>query len=370
MGLLTFLQNIASVSVRSDAGGDDSIAFKASRLLGNWPNNLTDAIRQDALCAGPARRVKSYRSLVIGVSAVSDVAVLRNSPGLLTVAAQIKLLNETTKNRNSGTPAQPVQTVDSGVPTLETISSVKKSVPASDNTSSRAAAKLIGIPVSALVYLRRVRHYEVKSKTSRVRTFHDADALSLREKLLSLGQVSFTLPPQASAICLGQVLNRKFKFIDGKGALIAAMLSGELSTYGRQGPEVADLLLCREEADAFVARARTAVFDGKLTPAEVARLIGCDSLVVPGLVIAGHLEGTKHAAGLRVDADSVRQFKTRYRPLVSVAKERGTSSVALARKALAAGTVLMLVDRAGGKGRPQPFVRLEDVEALSSPHQD
>jgi hypothetical protein len=62
--------------------------------------------------------------------------------------------------------------------------------------------------------------------------------MHLLEKAFVLGHSSSILS-ETSASALA-VMNRKFKFIDGKGELIAAMLSGELPTAGRRGLEVGD----------------------------------------------------------------------------------------------------------------------------------
>jgi hypothetical protein len=362
-GLLSFLQNLALSGAAPDQCKGNSIASKASYLLGNWPGNLTDAIRKVGQGSVAARGTMTYRKLTAGVSAVGDMAILRNSPGLLSVATLLQSLekNEPAKaeGRFERTVVSRAQTPDVATAAGDTASEV-----ASRNHSARESAKLIGIPVSALVYLRKVRHYEVKNKSSRIATFHRSDALDLKNRLLALGRTAASPSNTGATVSLSKVLNRKFKFINGKGELIAAMLEGTLSTYGRQGPEVGDLLLGQDEAAAFVMRARAVVFDGKLTPTEASKLIDCDGLVIPGLVAAGYLEGARHAAGWRISADSVARFKEQYRPLVSVAKERGTSSRALARKALAAGIELMSIARPGGKGLSQPFIRLVDIKAL------
>lgn len=115
------------------------------------------------------------------------MAILRNSPGLLSVATLLQSLekNEPAKaeGRFERTVVSRAQTPDVATAAGDTASEV-----ASRNHSARESAKLIGIPVSALVYLRKVRHYEVKNKSSRIATFHRSDALDLKNKLLALGQ--------------------------------------------------------------------------------------------------------------------------------------------------------------------------------------
>jgi hypothetical protein len=100
-----------------------------------------------------------------------------------------------------------------------------------------------------------------------------------------------------------------------------------------------------------------------MTPVAVAKELQRCSVAVLALAAEGHLQGHDCAAGLRLLPASVAAFKSHYRSLAGVAREPGTSSPRLLRRAHAAGIALLNASR--GEGRhPQPFVRAEDVELL------
>lgn len=222
----------------------------------------------------------------------------------------------------------------------------------------RAAARRLGLPVSVLQALRRSGHFEVRQLGASVATFHEADIAAFEGRVAALAVGPY--PPAEKTISLAQALRSKFKSEDGKAQLVRAVFDGKLRIVGFEEESVTAMLLAKQAVMRFVEAARAEAFGGALTPAEAARRLQCDRLVIPELARTGHLEGRSVRAGLRVTAQSVEQFHAAYRSVAGLAAEVNTSSKKLVAELVRAGIPLLEVPRGHAK-TPQPFVRRGDL---------
>jgi hypothetical protein len=373
LGLLCFSHNLSVFARDAKSTAPWSQAHAASLLLKNWPQNLIRAMSERRHNTDATFSVKEqrdlrtngvYRSMTARIPSSKDVAIVRNSVDAIPLESVLDAMAERKYVPRPEPEPSPLKTaVPVATTTRKNNRQPRSSVPSSRTLNRIAAAKLIGVPVAVLEYLRRTGHYEVKNKPSRALSYHEADVLAFRNKLLAVGEVPST-PTDKVLVRLAQAFLRKLKFADAKGELVAQMLTGELPTYGSQGPTVGDILLGQDEVAAFAARARTKVFAGKLTPTEVQRAIGVATVVVPALVASGHLVGTRHASGLRVTAESVEEFGRTYRPLSFVATARNTSSKWLFNLAESLGIEIFKVSRGPLTVTTQAFIKVVDIPRL------
>jgi hypothetical protein len=167
-------------------------------------------------------------------------------------------------------------------------------------------------------------------------------------------------------VTLAKVLAMNFKFEDGKGGLVAAVLDGTFPCFATPGDRsLRGLVLDRAAALGCISRLRASAFGDAVTSAEASKALYCDPLVIPSLVSAGHLVAQQHEAGLRIPRESVQKFAVEFCSVAELAKESGTSSRALQRHVAAAGIEMLFVERGQGKGA-QAFVRRGALAQLSN----
>lgn len=374
--MLTLCRSLALLHAAATRGGADaSPAQRAARMLVQWPNNLHAALRAvvssaaEGSAAGRMRQQLEgvYRTWLKNVSAAADIAFLREALAGFEDGQDAGAVAELAIEGTQGLPSDSTRAAGKRrAPRVAASSrrSPRCSEPGHRSYGARDAARRLGMPVSVLKFLRQDGHFAVRHQASRAAAFHEADIEAFEAKLAALrpGQGC----REAAGRSLGWVFAQKLKFSAGKGELLAAVLDGRIAVVGSEGSALVDLLLHAAQVDAFIARARSQAFGGAMTPSEVAQLLDCDPLAVPGLIAAGHLRGHLCAAGHRVEADSVEEFGRRYRSVAALARERGTSSRYLLRTAQGTGLAFLSVPRRHSTS-VQSFLRVEDVEGLNGP---
>lgn len=195
----------------------------------------------------------------------------------------------------------------------------------------RDAAKFVGIPVSALSYLKASGHYAVRHMPAFKIGYHEADlaafhtALCERSTLLDRSVCDAT-------VTLGYVMQElRFWSSDGKGKFIAAYLDGKLPSIGRLDNRIQSIEFRKTDVQDFTQQCRAEASSGAISQKEAARIIGCDRRAIADLIRLGHLVGFPGAARLRVTGESVQQFSERLLSLLSLAKQLCTSVARLER---------------------------------------
>jgi hypothetical protein len=209
-----------------------------------------------------------------------------------------------------------------------------------------AAGKFAELPQSVMVFLRRAGYLEVRNVTRYVATYNRSDVEHLFSRLRALPVTH----GRAESISLRDAMRLKLFHADGKGELVAAVLTGRVRV--RAKGEGVDLLLDRSDVDNFCVEARRKAFGGAITPTEAGRLLHCVDSTAVGLFEASHLEG--HRIGVRnvrLNAESVASFAERFRSFASLQVDLGTSSNRLLALADAGGLTVVTVPGRRGEFR-------------------
>ena len=347
---------------------DASHAQRAASLFSDWPNNLYGALHAmlppESAGSGASQVRKyaegQYRTWLRTLSAAPDIAFLRQTLAGFPEQTTFKSI-ESIIVSNEFIEAAPVFKKSKTLKSSDGPRIHRSPEPGQCSFGARRAAKRVGLPVAVLNQLRRAGQFEVRRKASRGQTFHEADINSFHDKVAGLRIA--TAGPGVVTVSLQKALAQKFKYADGKGELVAAVLEGRISVVGKDGNEIGGLLLDANQTDAFIAEARVQVFASSMTGTAAAHALACDPTVIPYLMETGHLQGYNCAAGRRVLRDSVEHFQANYRPLTSIANQRGLHSRVLIRLAKSAGIELLNFPRRHFDS-PQPFVRSQDVQEL------
>lgn len=375
-GLFGMVQGLAGFDRASTRGALWSVAASAGRLLSSWPDNFFSLLRQLLPINRNRRGTVLMRRHIEGVhrvvlqhvTAAADIAFLRET--LVAFAGRMEedlaLESSPMSDQPNYAPAQPVPPPHgSEVPTSKAKATRRTSIyrkrptpaPAGQRTfGQRAAARRIGLPVRVLRSLRQSGHFEVRHTASRVVAYHEADIIAFETKVATLHAQPRT--PRKGGMSIANAMNLKLKFDDGKGELVAAVLDGKLSVIGSQGPGIRGLLIDKSEVEAFIAQSRAKAFGDCMTPAEVAKALHCDPLIVPTLIAAGHIEGNRFDAGLRISRESVTRFGAEYCSLAALAKKQKTSSRSLLPRLSAVGVKILSIARPNSQSL-QPFIRIE-----------
>ena len=368
--LIAMARSLALLHVAATKESHPSEAERAARMFSRWPNNLHSALRNLAPSSSSSSAAVQmrqqaegvYRTWLKNVREASDIAFLREALGSVSEPLDsAESLSIPTSRADPAAAAPDIERKRKSRATNIERRSWRVTEPGQRSFGGRDAARRLQMPVSVLTSLRQSGHFEVRHKASRVAAFHEADIVAFEAKLAAL-------QPVASGDSVGRsvrwVFAQKFKYAEGKGEFVAAVLEGVIQILGKEGTGIRGLLLDREQSETFIAQARAKAFAGAMTPAAVAKELQCCSMAVLALAAEGHLQGHDCAAGLRLSPASVADFKSRYRSLAGMARERGTSSPRLLRRVHTAKIALLNASR--GEGRhPQPFIRVEDVELLN-----
>ncbi len=375
--LLAMADYLGRLRLAAPSGKVGSTAESAAFVLSNWPKNLYPTL-QAILIHGQRGSPKAnfrhreemlYRAWLASVGTASDTAFIRETlAGFQADATYDVTLPGRTDDLDGAKGANAngnIEEVRRKRSTRLATGAPKKLRPPAEpgfrTFPSREAARRLGLSQQLLKALRQMGHFEVQNKASHIAAFHEADILAFEHKVLNL---PISAQPKSLPIrSLREVLTLKLKYANAKAELVAAVLDGKIQVLGYESNKISDLLLDRTQVDEFIAQARSRAFGGTLTQHDAGKMLHCSSMVVPGLVAAGHLRAWRGSTGLRVDADSVQEFKLRYQSLSGLAARQGTLSRWLQREASKAGVQLLLMPR-GPDSPPQPFVRVEDIEAL------
>ncbi len=226
------------------------------------------------------------------------------------------------------------------------------------------AAAAIGVTAAALSKLRASRQFEVKYLVRR-NGYHERDIKQFIERLLSLNPNPMTKTLPRDCITLYQAMCLYHGTGEGGVSIIRALLSGELRVLGNIDGTVRGLFVSRAEFHQFGMNERARHNGHARTPSEVAKEIHCEKKCVRSLVERGLLNGWHTPTGLRISEPSIARFKKKYVPLMSIARDIGSSAAALMRQC-AAKHIPMVVVKYQREEVRQAFVRRRDRnEALS-----
>jgi hypothetical protein len=224
------------------------------------------------------------------------------------------------------------------------------------------AAATIGISARTLSRLRASGHFEVKYITRR-KGYHERDIEQFIERLLALNPNTTKKPLPPDCFMLHHAMHR-YQGVGERGAsVIRALLSGELRVLGNVDGTVRGLFVSRAEFQQFAKNLRARWHGNARTASEVAKEIHCDTGCVPGLVAARLLDGRKTTTGLRISEMSIARFKEKYVPLVSMARENGSSTRALMRHCAVKHVHMVVMKTMKTK---QAFIRIEDRDTVLS----
>jgi hypothetical protein len=383
-GMLVLVESLVRFDRATQKVSFLSVAASGGWLLSRWPENLFSLLRElvpsnaadSGIVVMHQHLARVYRIILRKITVAADIFFLREiigdfsrtlkasvnpegehaTTGLAVNSAESLAVPERVSSEKSVVKMESENSPRQGIPRKRR----RPEVPLGERTfGERDAAERIGLPASVLQSLRRSGHFKACRLASRVAAFHEADIIEFEAKIRALH-----VPLYASTVdvlSLGDALNLKCKFGDGKGELIAAVFEGRLSVIGSQKPGLRGLLLDRLEIEQFIAGLRAKAFGGAVTPSEVAKLLHCDPLVVPALLSAGYLEGRRVGICLRITRESVNSFGAEFRSVAAMAKGYHTRSYSLTPRLSAAGINLLMFERGYGKN-PQPFVRIAECE--------
>jgi len=226
------------------------------------------------------------------------------------------------------------------------------------------AAAAIGVTAAALSKLRASGDFEVNYLISR-NGYHERDIKQFIERLLALNPSTANKALPRDCITLYQAMCRYHGTGEGGVSIIRALLSGELRVLGNVDGTVRGLFVSRAEFRQFGMNERARHNGHARTPSEVAKEIHCEKKCVRSLVERGLLNGWHAPTGLRISEQSIARFKKQYVPLVSIARDMGSSAVALIRHC-AAKHIPMVVVKYQREEVRQAFVRRRDRNEVLS----
>ena len=228
----------------------------------------------------------------------------------------------------------------------------------------RAAAKMLGLPVSTLQELRASGVFEVSHLPPGHPGWHEEDIQAFTVKFPKAMAPNAVLGQKtAHQLNLGRVLNNRHLSPKMKAALISGLLKGSVAMSGSEDGTIAGIQIDCDEYERFLLEMRRRTWGNSSTPTEVAALLHCDPGAVLALFDRGFLKGRRTPVGLRIDNDSVERFSSEYASLASRANACGTSTRALMDRCRKAGVELLLVT-VKYRRVAQPFARGRDVDRV------
>lgn len=226
----------------------------------------------------------------------------------------------------------------------------------------REAAQQIGIPVSALRYLKNGRHYSPRHMPPFKKGFHPKDLDEFVQQLISLSTLLEESPIQ-STLTLDYVMQEiRFWSDNGKGEFLVAFLRGEVQSVGRLGHQIATILFLKSDVENFARHSRAKASGGSISMKEAAKIIGHDVSVVADLVRAKFLTARLGPHRSRIERDSLHSFTTQYGSLQSVARD---FSCPISRLEHLSDTLDLEITRIPkAKAGYSSFIRIEQREKL------
>lgn len=370
-GLIGLSIGMASIDRAANISGYLSDASSAAAMFSDWPSNLHQAIRKlipvDKVRNGAVRLRRhlegKYRLVLKEISGAKDIAFVREAIGEMAQSLEPHSIVQTEDEYARGHSEEPhsIEKKDApNRPRKKTSKLHPRKCRNASTLSARESAKILGIPVSVLKALRKSGHFEARKRASRAVSFHADDIASFELKIHAIQQLA-PRDPWSDGISLKQAMHLKFKFEDGKGQLVAAVLDGRIEVIGTTNTGVCGLVVRRSEVNEFLVRTRSEAFGNTFTPSEVGRLLGCDPLIVPVMLANGYLHGYRNEMGLRITEESAYSFGSKYCSLALLARKHATSSRHLMSTAIAAGIQVLAIPRSNGKGS-QPFISTAEIE--------
>ena len=216
----------------------------------------------------------------------------------------------------------------------------------------RAAAALLGMPVSVLLSLRTSGHYKASRLGRHGTSFNSLDVEDFQARLKTLHHGPFA--EAGEAIALREAWRMVGFGEDTKASVLADMLDGRVHAAGSVGESVQDLLVDANWVREKFQQARVEVFGDSMPAMNASKQLHCDPTIIQAMAESGHLEAVPGQVSVRVTRASVDRFGEQYCSLANMAAERGTSSRALRRRLVDAE--LIEFERGYGKV-PQVFVK-------------
>jgi hypothetical protein len=229
---------------------------------------------------------------------------------------------------------------------------------------TRAAARILGLPVATLIALRQSAVFDVKYLPAGFPGWHESDLRAFAAKML---QAADRMPMgHPDTISLQRIMNNRHLSPIIKADLVQRFLTREIrATVESADSSVSGIELDLTQYQEFLKAARSRVFGDTQTPTEAATMLHCDRGSISGLLERGLLSGYRSPQGLRISSESIAQFVGRYISLASHANTLGTSTRALMKRCRANGVELVLVS-VRGRTTSQPFIRLADLPSILS----
>jgi hypothetical protein len=225
----------------------------------------------------------------------------------------------------------------------------------------RAAAALIGIPVSVLRALRSSGYYEAVHLATPRAGFHERDLMAFNEKCLTVVEPGGVLD---DPISLGQVL-RTFRTWNGTGKcdLVIAVLEGKVKSVDDSGQWVGDIKLEKAEVGRFLADNRFTQEKGSRSVREAMKFLQCSAAAIPALVEQGRLAGVQCKSGLRITQKSLDAFNATFVRAAEVALSKNTSPKRVVGCCQNSGIGMVVARSVEGRAL-QHFIRREDVDKI------
>ncbi|SDR27803.1 TniQ protein [Paraburkholderia fungorum] len=227
----------------------------------------------------------------------------------------------------------------------------------------REAAAWLGIPVSVLDCLRNLGQFPLLHHLASQYGFHETDLLTFRRRMLALSPQISELTSPNEVISLQDLLRTsRLHSTEHKTQLLIAFLTGELTSVGRTGESLDQIFFDRGTIAALAVASRCVIAKGALTHRQAAQIIGCDQLVISGLLENNFVKNVARGKTTRVDENSVALFAKKYAPLARCAEDWATSSAHL--KQLCNRAKIGMLDIVHHENSRSPFIEHHKIPSL------
>lgn len=190
--------------------------------------------------------------------------------------------------------------------------------------SARQASKMLSLPVSVLVELRKRSVFKMRYLGNKIHSFHEYDVLAFKHKLEALCADEY-ISGEAESVTLDEAMKRRFGDEKYKADIVELCLTGKIRTLGSKDKKIENIEIDANDLNTFLKDVKENDTDSLLV-VDAARKLGCDPTVIPWLVRNKYLKANSAYQYLRIDRGSIEQFKGRYLFCNEIAREKGTSS--------------------------------------------
>lgn len=229
----------------------------------------------------------------------------------------------------------------------------------------REAAKLLGLPVSALAHVKASGHFAINHMPAFKRGYHEADLTAFRNLLLGKSQLIAPPVQPDGTFSLDYVMQEvQFWSDEGKARILVHFLDGKIVSVGRLSDTIGSILFNAEDIRSLASESRADASQDAVSQNEAATLVGCDVEAIPGLVTQGLLVAIRGATRTRITLRSIESLVSRYVSLVGLARDLNSTSTKLGRLCDSSGIKVIPVARK--KGGPCLLIVREDRDALAS----